>query len=213
MRKILILFIIGFTFESCGVKMGVTMPMGDGVYTLTWNGRSGYVALGKIKRKVYDEAKIYANDKNAIVEVISVNEVKTGFGVWPQIDLTFRLVDGTEKLANPENLNVTTTRFTSSANGKRTSRQTIIKQDISEKENDKYEKLLKLGSLKKEGILTEQEFLTEKNKILNSVNKDSSTKKNDKYGKLLKLDNLKKQGIITEKEFTKEKNKILTENI
>ena len=152
MRKILILFIIGFTFESCGVKMGVTMPMGDGVYTLTGNGRSGYVALGKIKRKVYDEAKIYANDKNAIVEVISVNEVKTGFGVWPQIDLTFRLVDGTEKLANPENLNVTTTRFTSSANGKRTSRQTIIKQDNYEKENDKYEKLLKLDSQKKEEI-------------------------------------------------------------
>ena len=171
MKKILIVFFISLVFQSCGVKMGIVMPMGDGVYTLTGNGRSGYVPLGNIRKKVLEEADMYAKQRNTTFEVISVNEVKAGFAVWPQIDLTFRLVNESIKVADPNNVNTKTTIKSASANGSTTSKQITTKKDNSQKENDKYERLLKLGELKKQGILSDEEFQKEKEKILNEDQK------------------------------------------
>mgnify|MGYP001069379564 CR=1 FL=1 len=151
--------------------MGVVMPMGDGIYTLTGNGRSGFVALGKIRRKVLKEADMYAKESNTTLEVISVNEVKTSFGVWPQIDLTFRIVNESIKVSDPKNVNTKTIIKSASTNGSTTSKQITTKKDKTQKENDKYERLLKLGELKRQGILSDEEFQKEKEKILNENQK------------------------------------------
>ena len=166
MKKIFGLVISLFVLTGCGTNMGTVMPMGDGVYTLTGNGRSGYVPLGSIRKKVFKEADEYATERNATFEVISVNEVKTGFAIWPQIDLTFRLVNKSEKLANP-NIESTTIIKSKSGNGETTTKQTISKKNNAEKDDEKYDRLLKLGKLKEEGLLTEEEFQKEKTKILN----------------------------------------------
>lgn len=171
MKNFLIVLFISLVFQGCGVKMGVVMPMGDGIYTLTGNGRSGFVALGKIRRKVLKEADMYAKESNTTLEVISVNEVKTSFGVWPQIDLTFRIVNESIKVSDPKNVNTKTIIKSASTNGSSTSKQITTKKDKTQKENDKYERLLKLGELKRQGILSDEEFQKEKEKILNENQK------------------------------------------
>ena len=167
MKKILLALIVLFTVSGCGVKMGVTMPMGDGIYILSGNGRSGYVPLGNIRGKVLKNADIYAKNRNKGLEVISVNEVKTGFGIWPQVDLTFRLVNESVEIAEPNNVNSTTTIKSASANGSTTSTQIIAKNDNATKVDSKYDRLLKLGELRTAGIISEEEFQKEKEKILN----------------------------------------------
>lgn len=167
MKKILFALIVLFTVSSCGVKMGSTMPMGDGVYILSGNGRSGYVPLGNIRRKVFKNADIYAKNRNKGLEVISINEVKQGFGIWPQVDLTFRLVNESVEIAEPNNFNSTTTIKSASANGSTTSTQIIAKKNDATKSDAKYDRLLKLGELRTAGILSEEEFQKEKEKILN----------------------------------------------
>ena len=167
MKKIFGLVISFFLLTSCGTNMGIVIPMGDGVYTLTGNGRSGYVPLGNIRKKVFKEADKYAKERNTTFEVISVNEVKTGFAVWPQIDLSFRLVKESVRVADPNNINTKTTIKSGSANGKTTTKQLISKKDNSKKDDEKYDRLLKLGKLKEAGLLTDEEFQKEKKKILN----------------------------------------------
>ena len=167
MKKILFALIVLFTVSGCGVKMGLAMPMGDGVYILSGNGRSGYVPLGNIRRKVFKSADIYAKNRSKELEVISVNEVKQGFGIWPQVDLTFRLVNESVEIAELNNVNSTTTIKSASANGSTTSTQIIAKKNNATKVDAKYDRLLKLGELRKAGILSEEEFQKEKEKILN----------------------------------------------
>ena len=164
----IILILVSLLFlTSCRVNMGVVMPMGDGVYTLTGNWRSGYVPLGSIRKKVYKEADTYAKEKETTFEVIAVNEVKAGFAIWPQVDLTFRLVNESVKVADPNNTNSKTTIKAVSASGKTTTKQIISKKDNSKKDDEKYDRLLKLGKLKEAGLLTDEEFQKEKKKILN----------------------------------------------
>jgi|TARA_B110000908_G_C10039198_1_gene351009 hypothetical protein len=167
MKKTLLVLIVLVTVSGCGVKMGVSMPMGDGVYTLTGNGRSGYVPLGNIRRKVFKQAGLYAQNRNAELEVISVNEVKAGFAIWPQVDLTFRLVNESLKITEPNNLGSKTIINSSSANGSSTSTHMTRKKDNATKADNKYDRLSKIGELRTLGILTEEEFQKEKEKILN----------------------------------------------
>ena len=152
---------------SCGTNMGIVRPMGQGVYTLTGNGRNGYIPLGKIRKKVFEEADAYAKARNTTLEVIAVNEVKMSFGVYPQIDLTFQLVNESIKVADPNNINQKTTIKSTSANGQSSYKQVVSKENIAKKNDDVYDSLLKLKKLKDEEVLTEEEFVREKKKILN----------------------------------------------
>ena len=43
-----------------------------------------------------------------------------------------------------------------------------MKEEKTKEDNDKYDLLIKLGKLKEKGLLTEEEFQKEKNKILNN---------------------------------------------
>tara|TARA_B110000483_G_C17813589_1_gene396137 strand:- start:170 stop:607 length:438 start_codon:yes stop_codon:yes gene_type:complete len=144
------------------------MPMGNGVYMVgvSGNGNGRFKSLGKLRDIAFGKAEEYAAKNNAEIEVISVNETPMSFGVFNQVDLSFRLVKKSEKLADP-NVNSTTTIKAASANGKTTSKQVIKAKDNSKKDEEKYERLLKLGELRDKGILSEEEFQIEKNKILN----------------------------------------------
>lgn len=75
--------------------------------------------------------------------MISVKETKAGFAVCPQVDLQFRLVKNSneEKLDNK-------------------------KSDTKHSDNDKLEKLQRIGQMYKDSLLTKEEFEAEKKKIL-----------------------------------------------
>jgi hypothetical protein len=141
------------------------MPMGDGIYIVSKQGSTGFTSLGKLRTRAYDAANEYAKEHNSIAEIVSVNETPQGFGVFPNVDVKFRLVANSKILADST---ATTVSLSSahSANGKVTDAQVTIKNP-KEDSNKKLEKLEKLGKLYKDGFLTKEEFEAEKKKILN----------------------------------------------
>jgi len=140
MKSILLLFLI-----LPLISISQVMPMGNGIYTLSKHGSTGFTSLGKLRKKAYEAAKEYAKQNNATAEVISVNETKAGFAVWPQVDLQFRLVKNSkEEKSGDKN------------------------SDLQPKHNDsdKLERLEKIGQMYKDSVLTKEEFEAEKKKIL-----------------------------------------------
>jgi hypothetical protein len=142
----------------------IVMPMGDGVYIVSKTGATGLTSLGTLRRKAIDAANEFAKKSNSSAEVISYNETPMSFGVLPNIDLKFRLVANSKKLADSTS-NTISLSSGYSANGKVTDAQIIIKNS-KEDSNKKLERLEKLGKLYKDGILSKEEFETEKKKIL-----------------------------------------------
>jgi len=142
----------------------IVMPMGDGVYIVSKTGATGLTSLGTLRRKAIDAANEFAKKSNSSAEVISYNETPMSFGVLPNIDLKFRLVANSKKLAD-STTNTISLSSGYSANGKVTDAQITIKNP-KEDSNKKLERLEKLGKLYKDGILSKEEFEAEKKKIL-----------------------------------------------
>ena len=96
---ILLLFITGYSQKG----KNTVMPMGNGVYMVgvSGNGNGRFKSLGKLRDIAFGKAEEYAAKNNAEIEVISVNETPMSFGVFNQVDLSFRLVKKSEKLAGP----------------------------------------------------------------------------------------------------------------
>ena len=166
----IILILVSLLFlTSCGIHSGTVMTMGSGTYSVTAIPSpmgGGVYSLKQVRDKAMKKATRFAEDRNAILEIVAVNETPMSFGIPPQVDLTFRLVNESEKLANP-NINSKTIIKAGSGNGKTTTKQIISKKDNAKKDDDKYDRLLKLAKLKEAGVLTEEEFNKEKKKILN----------------------------------------------
>ncbi len=158
---VFILPIVAFSQISSNSSV---MPMGNGIYIVSKHGSTGFTPLGKLRKKAYDAANDFAKENNAIAEVVSVNETKAGYAVWPQVDLKFRLVKQSDKVANTNAISVTVSSGYD-ANGQKTDGQIILKNP-NQDEKDKLEKLEKIGKLYKDGILTKEEFETEKKKLL-----------------------------------------------
>ena len=140
------------------------MPMGDGVYIVSKTGATGLTSLGTLRRKAIDAANEFAKKSNSSAEVISYNETPMSFGVLPNIDLKFRLVANSKKMAD-STTNTISLSSGYSANGKVTDAQITIKNP-KEDSNKKLERLEQLGKLYKDGILSKEEFEAEKKKIL-----------------------------------------------
>jgi hypothetical protein len=162
MKKILALSICLFII-GCGVQSGyISVPMGNGTYSISKKANNGYVSIGTLREAVLIDANEFAKTKGKIMEVITFNETAMSLGQVPRIELIFRLVNETEEVADnsQESLNIN-----SSKNGNVGSTQISVK-----KSNDDvvYDKLLKLGDLLKKGIITQEEFDVQKKKILES---------------------------------------------
>jgi hypothetical protein len=68
------------------------MRTGDGEYIVTRSGDTGFTPVGKLRRKVMEDVNRYASQRGLVPEIVSVNEVAAGFGIFPQVDVRFRLV-------------------------------------------------------------------------------------------------------------------------
>ena len=72
------------------------MPMSNGVYTLTKSAPTGFTPLGTIRKESYKDIREFAESKEKVAQVISVNEVPAGFARWPQVEVRFRLVNAAD---------------------------------------------------------------------------------------------------------------------
>ena len=166
MKRILLLSLTAVTLLLGGCTSPSTvMPMQNGVYTISKSAPTGFTPLGAIRKAAYEEVKEFAASKGKVAQIVSVNEVAAGFAKWPQVEVRFRLED-------PQSMNTSSpmgTRKTTSivydANGNPIDMESTVTEEPN---TDKYEELKKLGELKESGVLTEEEFQKEKNKILES---------------------------------------------
>ncbi len=146
----------------------VVMPMGEGIYQVTVSGQSNgrFKSLAHLRGLAFEKANEYAILKKAEVEVVSVNETPMSFGVFNQVDLRFRLVSNSEKLADPNAPSIKQSN-TYDANGRLIDSEIKVKPPKEEQtDSDKYLKLKRIGELFEKGVLTKEEFEKEKAKIL-----------------------------------------------
>ena len=83
---------IAFLFLSACTTLTPVMRTGDGEYIVSRSGDTGFTPVGKLRRKAVEDVNRYAGERGLIPEIISVNEVPAGFGIFPQVDIRFRLV-------------------------------------------------------------------------------------------------------------------------
>ncbi len=139
-----------------------------GTYTVTKTGTTGFTPVGTLRKQAYQEANDFAARKGMVAEVVSVNETAAGFAKWPQVDLKFRLVhQGSEGVVRDPTVAVST-QAAYDAEGRPTGIDTAVRV---EKQVDAYAELEKLAALRERGVLTEDEFQTEKKKLLDAKNR------------------------------------------
>ncbi len=165
MKLLLLLFCVVTLFCGCSSTSHIMAATG-GAYTVSISGTTGFTPLGRLRKRAYEEANQFAQSKGKIAEVISVNEIPEAFGRWPQVDLRFRLASPDEEIREP--IVSVGHQATHDALGNITDENVDIRQ-ASDK--DFYRKLTELGELKNKGLLTDEEFQREKDKLINAQSK------------------------------------------
>jgi hypothetical protein len=147
------------------------MASSGGTYTVTKTGTTGFTPLGSLRSGAYEAANKFAASKGMVAEVVSVNETPQGFARWPQVDLRFRLVSATARESDQSKPTLSIrTQAGHDAMGRPSDVETAV--TIS-KETDFYSELKNLGELKEKGLLTEDEFQREKQRLLDARNKQN----------------------------------------
>jgi len=137
-----------------------------GIYIITKSGTTGFTPLGVLRNEAFKEVNRFADEKKKIAEIVSVNEVPAGFARWPQVEVKFRLVDEESRSDKGKTPTIEVTGSSSyDAMGRPQNKDLKL---YHQKEVDVYEELKKLGELREKGILTEEEFQREKERLLNS---------------------------------------------
>lgn len=85
-------------FTSCTTSSPV-MASAGGTYTVSKSGQSGFIPLGTLRRQAFEEANEFATKRGKIAEVVAVYETPQSFGVFPKVDLVFRLVSDGDRAA------------------------------------------------------------------------------------------------------------------
>lgn len=165
--KVIVLLTVLVMQSGCSTTSPIMSSAGE-VYTVTKTGTTGFTPVGTLRKQAYKKANEFAASKGMIAEVVSVNETAAGFAKWPQVDLKFRLVlPGTQGVARDPSL-AFSTQMTYDADGRPTAGDTAVRV---EKHVDVYTALTRLADLKARGVLTEEEFQSEKKKLLETKNR------------------------------------------
>jgi hypothetical protein len=150
---------IFYFIQGCLSSHGV-VPVSSDTYMIRVEDHAGIFAFnrGKMKGEALQRAKAFADSKNMDISPVEMKEHPVGIlGDWAAVEYQFRLVPkGSEK----------------GSGGKLVRPADFISENtqninINKGGSDElYDKLLKLDDLKKRGIITEDEFQTEKQKLL-----------------------------------------------
>jgi len=151
---------------STGCKNPEIIPISQDTYILARADNGGIFGNpAKMKSEVLKEANEFAAQKGKIAIPVTLKEVPIGFGRKATIEYQFRLVDKD----SPEAKNsAIMPRPDLVIEKNETSSKTIQTKDSTEPKKDIYNELIKLDDLKNRGIITEDEFLAQKKKLLES---------------------------------------------
>ena len=163
MRRLLNGFAVAMIclFTSC-LSTHDVIPVSSDTYLVKVEDHGGIFAFnrGKMKGEALKRAKAFADSKNMDVVPVEIKEHPVGIlGDWASVEYQFRLV--------PKG------HFKSKGGKLKREADFISENDYninhSKPQNvDSYDRLIKLDDLKKRGIISEEEFKQEKQKILDN---------------------------------------------
>jgi hypothetical protein len=154
----------GFT----GCKSTEIVQLSPDTYMITKEDHAGHLSLNKnkLKSKTISEANAFAESKGKIAIPVAVNEHPAGgFAEWANVEYQFRMVDKNDPEAKRTSLvpraNVVIEKTENVSADIRT-------REESDKKPDLYTELTKLDDLRKKGLITDAEFESQKQKLLNA---------------------------------------------
>ena len=157
MRNELILLTLAATLSSCASNSGI-MPIGRDTFMVSRQAATGFSGSGTLKAEAFQEATQYCTKEGKFMQVVNTHEASPPyiFGNFPKAEVQFMCLSASDAELQRPKL-------------KKTPDQTIeIKQveKVGADSSDSYAQLKKLKELLDSGIINQDEFNTEKHKIL-----------------------------------------------
>jgi hypothetical protein len=149
--------------SGCASAPEIVKVSGD-TYKLTRTDKGGSLGdVASTKTNMMREADAFASSQGKSVVPIAMKEEPLAVQGFTALEYQFQIAD---KNSIPVQAAIMTKR----SDGKRSADSTsnIRVQDQQERSKDLYTELIKLDELRNRGILTEDEFTSQKKKILNS---------------------------------------------
>ncbi len=141
--------------SGCASNSGV-IPMGEDTYVVSRQAATGFSGSGTLKADAFAEAREFCEKQNKKLQVVNTTEAQPPFifGNFPKAEVQFMcLVNSDPELSRPKLR-------------KDAGVSLEIKKDITPHKKDIYTELKKLKELLDEKIITQQEFNSEKKKLL-----------------------------------------------
>ncbi len=137
-------------FTGCSTPGPGVVQISPDTYVVRMQNRNGIFVTDEpnLKAQAVGQAMDFAESRGKVALPVTMSEdTVTGLTDWSKIEYRFKLVDKSDPRA----------KQTTIATGR----------DGVDKKDDVYAELMKLDELRKKGILTEAEFTSEKQKLLN----------------------------------------------
>ena len=153
--KFWILFILSLSLIGCASNSGV-IPIGKETYMVSRQAATGFSGSGTLKAEAFSEARDFCKKQNKNLQVVNTNEAQPPFvfGNFPKAEVQFMCLSSNDPELNRPKLR------------KDAGTSLNVKKDITNKEPDIYTELKKLKELLDTNIITQQEFETQKKKLL-----------------------------------------------
>lgn len=158
------LFLCFVVLLLVGCASSGVVPLSQDTFTISKKSAAGvFVNLAKLQKTVVDEANLYAEERGKVAVALDMQTVPAAQGRYPSVTYQFKLVDE----ASVEGKHGRQSNIVLVERIKSDTAVSVENADAKTKFSDaRYEKLFQINELRKEGILTEEEFQAEKKKIL-----------------------------------------------
>ena len=159
------------SMAGCAHNSGI-VSMGGDTYMITRQAATGFSGSGNLKAKAIREASAYCASRGRVMKIVAITEAKPPYVLanFPKAEVVFKALNaGSSELNEPSEFDVTGTQI--KVGGFPAQKEDVKEAITSEKKLDRYSELERLDDLRKKGVVTEEEFLAEKKKILSREGK------------------------------------------
>ena len=168
---IIALLISGGAFlQSCASSSG-PVATGPDTYMISRSKKGFSGNSGSVKAAALEEANQYCISRGKVMKVISsAQKDMVPFHSDALAEIHFKCLDPNDpELKQPINTGSLSTRVFRGDEDIKTISVEIENKQVGSTSNDPYAELAKLGELKKNGVINDEEFETEKKKILSRI--------------------------------------------
>ncbi len=142
--------------------------MGNDTYTVTRVAKTGFVRhTDELRAEALDDAAKFCADQGKQLKVVTVTESKPKimFFGYAKATVVFKALNAGDPELKSEPAPAALTGGTAAAYAERPAPPMIVERPLTT--DELYSELTKLDDLRKKGILTDEEFQSEKRKVLN----------------------------------------------